>query len=117
MRRAADRLLRTAKRTSVGRLCTSRCFDVNLSRTHRYTGLRSVSSFGGNHGPLQTFQSAMYLRQFSVAAIASIVASGLWYYRGEPDQKGELTDSPTTTRGLLSNPSVFPRQHCGHAEP
>ncbi|KAL8928327.1 MAG: hypothetical protein Q9172_000919 [Xanthocarpia lactea] len=60
----------------------------------------------------------MYLRQFSVAAIASIVASGLWYYRGEPDRKRELTDSPTTTRGLVSsNPSVFLRQHCGHAEP
>ncbi|KAL8850129.1 MAG: hypothetical protein Q9221_004890 [Calogaya cf. arnoldii] len=104
MRRAADRLLRTAKRSSVGRLRVTR---ASADRSQNHTGFRSVSSFGKNHGPFQTFQSAMYLRQFSVAAVVSIVASGLWYYQKEPDQKGEVADSPTTTRGLLhSTPTV-----------
>ncbi|CAL8581988.1 [Pyruvate dehydrogenase [acetyl-transferring]]-phosphatase 1, mitochondrial [Xanthoria parietina] len=49
----------------------------------------------------------MYLRQFSAAAIVSIVASSLWYYRKEPDQKRELAGSPTTARGLPHlNPAV-----------
>ncbi|KAL8779527.1 MAG: hypothetical protein Q9213_006896 [Squamulea squamosa] len=49
----------------------------------------------------------MYLRQFSVAAVASLVASGLWYYRADPDQTRELGDSPTTTRHIpFSAPTV-----------
>ncbi|KAL8766606.1 MAG: hypothetical protein Q9209_006671 [Squamulea sp. 1 TL-2023] len=101
MRRAADQLLRTTKRAPVGRLfCATRCSAVNANRPRKHTSFRSVSSFKKNHGPLQTLQSAMYLRQFSVAAFASLVASGLWYYRADPDQKRELVDSPTTTRHL-----------------
>lgn len=115
MRRAADRLLRTAKRTSVGRLSITRSPNSNPNRSQKYTGFRSVSSF--SNGPLQTIQSAMYLRQFSAAAIVSIVASSLWYYRKEPDQKRELAGSPTTARGLPHlNPFVL-GQLLGQLEP
>ncbi len=117
MRRAADRLLRTAKRTSVGRLCITRSPYRNPNRSQKYTGFRSVSSFSKNHGPFQTIQSTMYLRQFSAAAIVSIVASSLWYYRKEPDQKRELAGSPTTARGLPHlNPFVL-GQLLGQLEP
>lgn len=117
MRRAADRLLRTAKRSSVGRLCTARSSAVNPNRSQKFAGFRSVSSFSKNHGPFQTSQSAMYLRQLSAAAIVSIVASGLWYYRKEPDQKRELADSPTTTRGLPYSTPFVPGQLFGQIEP
>ena len=107
MRRAADRLLRTAKRSSLGRLNTIRVTAINANRPQKHIGLRSVSSLGKNHGSSQTFQSSMYLRQFSAAAIVSIVASGLWYYQKVPDQSREVSDSTTATRVVsYSTPSV-----------
>ncbi|KAL8827923.1 MAG: hypothetical protein Q9170_006822, partial [Blastenia crenularia] len=42
----------------------------------------------------------MYLRQFSVAAVVSVVASGLWYYRAPPNQQGDLANSPTNTNQI-----------------
>ncbi|KAL8887916.1 MAG: hypothetical protein Q9215_004562 [Flavoplaca cf. flavocitrina] len=104
MRRAADRLLRTAKRSSLGRLNTIRVTAINANRPQKHIGLRSVSSLGKNHGSSQTFKSSMYLRQFSAAAIVSIVASGMWYYQKVPDQRREVSDSSTATR-VVSYPT------------
>ncbi|KAL8681557.1 MAG: hypothetical protein Q9186_002373 [Xanthomendoza sp. 1 TL-2023] len=49
----------------------------------------------------------MYLRQFSAAAIASLLATGVWYYRAEPDKQGDVANSPTNTNDL---PSSIPRR-------
>ncbi|KAL8953549.1 MAG: hypothetical protein Q9222_000607 [Ikaeria aurantiellina] len=36
----------------------------------------------------------MYLRQFSIAAIVSVVASGVWYYQATPSPQRDLVNSP-----------------------
>ncbi|KAL9001175.1 MAG: hypothetical protein Q9169_000359 [Polycauliona sp. 2 TL-2023] len=105
MRRAADRLLRSAKRSSVRRLCTTRA-AIDTTR-QKNSGIRSASSFSRNDGPFQTFQSAMYLRPFSAAAVVSIVASGLWFYRQDPDQKSKSSESPTVTSGVSHSTPVI----------
>ncbi|KAL8669717.1 MAG: hypothetical protein Q9168_005701 [Polycauliona sp. 1 TL-2023] len=110
MRRIVDCLLHTAKRSSVGRLCTTRS-AVNTEQSQKYSGVRSASSFSKNHGPFQTFQPAMYLRQLSATtALVSIVASGLWYYRKDPDQKREISSNPTGSFSH-STPFVFGQLH------
>lgn len=110
MRRAVIRVLRTAKCARVGNfLLPVRPIAVTVFQRPSYVGVRSGSSFRKDHGPRQNLQSAMYLRQFAAAAIASVVATGVWYYRGESNVQGDLANSPTTTHGLPSNiPCVNP---------
>ncbi|KAL8737641.1 MAG: hypothetical protein Q9181_001484 [Wetmoreana brouardii] len=42
----------------------------------------------------------MYFRQFSIAAFVSVIASGVWYYRGTPVQQGDPANSPTSAPKL-----------------
>lgn len=104
MRRAAVHLLRTARRTSVRRfLPTIQPCAVTAKHSRSYVTSRSASSLNKSHGRLQVLQSAMYLRQFSVAAVVSVVASGVWYYRASPNPQGDLVNIPTATDGFHSS--------------
>ncbi|KAL9605013.1 MAG: hypothetical protein Q9219_000201 [cf. Caloplaca sp. 3 TL-2023] len=98
MRRAAVRLLCTARHTSVRRpLLSIQPVAVFAKRSRNFAGFRTASAHGKKNAQLKVLQSAMYLRQFSVAAVISVVASGVWYYRASPNQQGELVNSPGTT--------------------
>ncbi|KAL8643345.1 MAG: hypothetical protein Q9228_000067 [Teloschistes exilis] len=59
--------------------------------------VRSLSSSSKNHDRLEVLQSAMYLRQFSLAALVSVVASGLWYYRVTPGPQGDIVNNFTSS--------------------
>ncbi|KAL9612123.1 MAG: hypothetical protein Q9167_003275 [Letrouitia subvulpina] len=91
MRRAAVRALQSARRAPVRSLLHSnRAHSVGADQPKGPLGLRSASSSTRSHVPLQIFSSAMYFRQFSVAALVSAIASGVWYYRAQPSKSGEL---------------------------
>ncbi|KAL9047108.1 MAG: hypothetical protein Q9214_000234, partial [Letrouitia sp. 1 TL-2023] len=91
MRRAAVRALQSARRAPVRSLLNSKhVHSVGADQPKGPLGLRSASSSTRSHVPLQILSSAMYFRQFSVAALVSAIASGVWYYRGQPSKAGEL---------------------------
>ncbi|KAL8936512.1 MAG: hypothetical protein Q9216_004892 [Gyalolechia sp. 2 TL-2023] len=105
MRRAAVRILRTARRTSVRRFLPSlQPIAVTAKQSRSFVAPRSASSHSKSHDPFQVLQSAMYLRQFSVAAVVSAVASGVWYYRALPNQQGDPVTIPTAP-DVLSSPT------------
>ncbi|KAL8717716.1 MAG: hypothetical protein Q9225_005069 [Loekoesia sp. 1 TL-2023] len=104
MRRAAVQILRTARRTSVRRFLPSiQPLAATAKQSRSFVGFRPASTDSKNHGPLQILQSAMYLRQFSVAAVVSVVASGVWYYRATPNQQGDLAYNPTSSNDVQSS--------------
>lgn len=94
MRRAAALALRAARRPHKRSLYGP--FQPPAIQDHALRGpvrVRSLSSSSKNHGPLEVLQSAMYFRQFSLAALVSVVASGVWYYRATPGQQGDLINN------------------------
>ncbi|KAL8693693.1 MAG: hypothetical protein Q9218_001550 [Villophora microphyllina] len=44
----------------------------------------------------------MYLRQFSVAALVSVIASGVWYYRATPGHQADLISNSTAVNSPQS---------------
>ncbi|KAI4150727.1 MAG: hypothetical protein LQ341_001045 [Variospora aurantia] len=105
MRRAAVQILRTAKGACVRRLPPLRQSGALAERIS--TGFRPISSFRKNYGPRHVFQSAMYIRQFSVAAVVASVASGVWYFRAPPYHMRDYSNNPTVPIDSPSfNPSV-----------
>lgn len=83
MRRAAVQALRTARCAPVRRSSIPRNLAITLISNS--LGHRTVSSSSArNHGVSQILQSSMYFRSFSVAAIVSLFASGVYYFKGEP---------------------------------
>ncbi|KAL8937803.1 MAG: hypothetical protein Q9211_003498 [Gyalolechia sp. 1 TL-2023] len=98
MRRVAVKILRTARRTSVRRFLPSiPPIAATAKQSRSFVASTSASSPNKSHGPFQILQSAMYLRQFSVAAVVSVLASGVWYYKASPNQRGNLVNTPTVT--------------------
>lgn len=114
MRRAVVQVLRTARRTSVWRfLPSTQPLAASAKQSRSFVGFRPASTDSKNHGPLQILQSAMYLRQFSVAAVVSVVASGVWYYRATPNQQGDLAFNPTPSNDARSSTrSAFYQRLC-----
>lgn len=82
MRRAAVQAFRTARCAPVRKILVPRNLITLPSRSVK--GERSVSSSARNHGVSQILQSSMYFRNFSIAAIVSLFASGVYYYKGDP---------------------------------
>jgi len=94
MRRAAVQVFRSARRSAVRKALTSRAFrstSVHLSTP----GPRPISSPARQNAPNQIVNSSMYFRSFSLAAIVSVLASGVWYYQRDPE-----------TRALVNGTSV-----------
>jgi pyruvate dehydrogenase phosphatase len=112
MHRVAAHTFRTARRTPVRKLITNR---VSLLAPSHALGLRAVSSSRRDNGGSPTPKSPMYLRNFSIALVSTLVATGAWYaYRdSSPSSAGGLASQGSTlgstqqSRGLTSQ-SVYP---------
>lgn len=75
MRRAAIQAFRTARRVPVWRVANRRPSAISFSS-------RQVPSPTGRYIPA-SLQSSMHFRNFSLAVISTVVASGAWYaYQG-----------------------------------
>ncbi|KAH0552876.1 hypothetical protein GP486_006925 [Trichoglossum hirsutum] len=112
MQRVAAHALRTARRTPVRRLIANR---ASLPAPGHVLGLRALSSSRRENGGSPTSKSPMYLRNFSIALVSTLVATGAWYaYRDSaPSSAGGLASQRNTlgstqqTRGLTSQ-SIYP---------
>ncbi|PWY76422.1 protein phosphatase [Aspergillus sclerotioniger CBS 115572] len=93
MRRAAFQALRTARRVPAWKVIGRKPCAVSFSSS-RSLGLRPSSS--GKHPSYlpASLHSSMHLRNFSLAVISTVVASGAWYaYQGNAGQALNATSS------------------------
>lgn len=84
---------------------------MSFSHNHQPLGLRLSSR--GRHPSFipATLQSSMHLRNFSLAVISTVVASGAWYaFQGSNSPQSPVT-SPSQTRSIATDASSGP-----HAE-
>ena len=105
MRRAAVQAFRTARRAPLAKVITTRHFP--RPPVNHILGLRPVTTLIRRDAPTQIIQSSMYFRafSFSVAAIVSVLASGVLYYRLDPEEGARLNGTASVTPGSgLSTP-------------
>ena len=50
----------------------------------------------------------MYLRNFSVAALVSVLASGVWYYQRTPEARASVNGRSISTSGSTLSPTSYP---------
>ncbi|PYI04911.1 protein phosphatase [Aspergillus sclerotiicarbonarius CBS 121057] len=96
MRRAAFQALRTARRVPAWKVIGRKPCAVSFSSS-RSLGLRPSSS--GRHPSYlpASLQSSMHLRNFSLAVISTVVASGAWYaYQGNAGQASAALNAATS---------------------
>lgn len=99
MRRVTIQAVRTARRAPVWKVAGRRPCPLS-SAHHQARGLRPYS--GGRHPFFvpAALQSSMHLRNFSLAVISTVVASGAWYaYQGD----GSAQSLATQVRGFASS--------------
>lgn len=98
MRRAAVQAFRTARRSPVRKLLGLRGLPV--SAAYQTLGLRSASSSSRKDARPVT-SSSMYFRNFSLALVSTLVATGGWYaYKATPaSSSGGSVNSTTTAPG------------------
>lgn len=99
MRRATVQAFRTARRAPVWKVAGKRPSPISFNN-NQVRGLRPYS------GGRQTFflpaalHASMYLRNFSLAVISTVVASGAWYaYQGD----GSAQSLATQVRGFAAS--------------
>ena len=99
MKRTATKALRTAQNASLRRLLNTAKSGNNLS-VSAAARLRQgeLSRLAQYHGSLKVLSSSLYIRSFSLAALVSLFASGVWYYQ-------EDTTSSALIQTDLSNAS------------
>ena len=98
MRRAAVQVLRSARRSAIGRGLTAKAFSA--SPENRATSRsRPVTSAVRRDAPLQLLRSSMYFRNFSVAAFVSVLASGVWYYQRDPETRALVNGTNIQSSG------------------
>jgi pyruvate dehydrogenase phosphatase len=108
MRRLALQTFRTARRAPVWKVGARKPCAVSFSHSQPL-GLRLSSR--GRHPSFipATLQSSMHLRNFSLAVISTVVASGAWYaYQGSNSQgagTGQNTTSPSQIRSIATDAS------------
>ena len=103
MRRAAVQVFRTARRAHVRRVLSSRGFPISSS--NHASGLRSTSFLSRKDQTPMLLQSSMYVRNFSLALVSGLVATGGWYaYKGTPSSTTDNRAS-TSQAGSLPGPS------------
>lgn len=100
MRRAATQVVRNARRPLTRSLHRGRSNNINFQSDHHGINTRPSTirreRDRGLHS--QVLLSSMYFRNFSVALVSTIVASGAYFaYRGAPGQ-------PQSELGLANNP-------------
>lgn len=102
MRRAAVQVFRTARCVPVRRILTPR--NLPITSPISAIGQRSASS-ARDHGVSQILQSSMYFRSFSFAALVSLFASGVYYYKGDsaPDTAA-LVNATRSSNGASHPP-------------
>lgn len=104
MRRLALQTFRTARRVPVWKVGARKPCAVSFS--HNQPLCLRLSSRGRHPSFIPaTLQSSMHLRNFSVAVISTVVASGAWYaYQGSNSQQSPVT-SPSQTRSIATDAS------------
>ena len=105
MRRAAVQVFRTARRVPLRKVVTTRAFP--RSPVNHIIGLRPVSTVSRRDAPTQIIRSSMYLRTFSVAALVSVLASGVYYYQRDPEARAFVNGTSVVTSGS----GLSPRQY------
>ena len=83
MRRAAVQAFRTARRSPLRKVVTTRVFP--RPQVNPIVGLRPVTTVSRRDAPTHIIRSSMYFRTFSVAALVSVLASGVYYYQRDTD--------------------------------
>ena len=84
-RAAAQAAFRTARRSPLRKLVTTRAFP--RPPVNHIVGLRPVNTVIRRDAPTQIIRSSMYFRTFSVAALVSVLASGVYYYQRNPENR------------------------------
>ncbi|OJJ47495.1 hypothetical protein ASPZODRAFT_130993 [Penicilliopsis zonata CBS 506.65] len=117
MRRAAVQAFRTARRVPVWRVAGRKPCTVSFSSSQALA-LRASSAAGKTQSFLPaTLQSSMHIRNFSLAVISTVVASGAWYaYQGGNSPQASaaslVNTSTTQTRSLATGttPGILPEE-------
>ena len=108
MRRAAVQAFRTARRSPIRKVVTARTFP-RPPANHSAVGLRPVTTLTRRDAPTQIIRSSMYFRTFSVAALVSVLASGVYYYQRDPEARALVNGTSGVTSGSgLSTPQGVP---------
>ncbi|PYI14183.1 phophatase 2C family protein [Aspergillus violaceofuscus CBS 115571] len=115
MRRAALHALRTARRVPVGWKAAGRkpC-AVSFSSSPNFSIRPSSFSSAGRYPPFlpATLQSSMHLRNFSLAVISTVVASGAWYaYQGNAGTQPTTALNGTTSASQIRSISSTAGAH------
>lgn len=84
-RAAAQAAFRTARRSPLRKLLTTRAFP--RPPVNHIVGLHPVNTVTRRDAPTQIIRSSMYFRTFSFAALVSVLASGVYYYQRDPENR------------------------------
>ncbi|KAI9793552.1 MAG: hypothetical protein M1816_007985 [Peltula sp. TS41687] len=109
MRRAAIQAFRTARRFPFRKLLAECGLPSSFSR--HAVGLRSTSSSGRreDHGLSPTAASFMHYRNFSIALVSAVVASGAWYaYRDNSSTAGVVQGTNQSSHQAVPSNSLGP---------
>ena len=101
MRRAAVQAFRIARHGSLRKFLTTK--PSPFSTSNHFQSTRSSTATSRKNATLHIVQSSMYFRNFSVAALVSVVASGVWYYQRDYSQDPRAIVSSTSAAGAQSN--------------
>ena len=106
MRRAAVQAFRTARRGPLRKIVTTRAFP--RPPVNYIVGLRPSTTVTRRDAPTQIITSSMYFRTFSVAALVSVLASGVYYYQRDPEARALVNGTSVVTPGSgRSTPQGF----------
>lgn len=112
MRRAAVQAFRTARRSPLRKVVTTRIFP--RPQVNQIVGLRPVTTVTRRNDPTLIIRSSMYFRTFSVAALVSVLASGVYYYQRDTDLRALVNGTSGVTPGSgLSASRGFTTQASG----
>ena len=106
MRRVAIKVFRSARYTHVRKVLNSKSFSISLSK--HASGLRPAFSLPRKDQSLNVLQSSMYFRNFSLALVSGLVATGGWYvYKGIPRSATQVFDNQKSTSQIGAVPGVI----------
>ena len=97
MRRAAVQTFRIARCGSIRKLLASKASPSSISSHFQST--RAAKAPAHKNTPLQIVHSSIYFRNFSVAALVSVVASGVWYYQKDASQETRAIVNSVSSAG------------------
>lgn len=92
-------MFRSARRTALRRALASKAFSTTSSVNRSTSGPRPTTSTARRDVPTQIINSSMYFRSFSVAAVVSVLVSGVWYYQRDPETRALVNGTNVKTSG------------------